>query len=81
MMPLSFLTGLADLVLGKLGHAIEIATFAIALGDLPMLLACATLVGGMVLLHRPTTRGETASRAVTPDQSTQLRRTRREASS
>ena len=62
MMPLSFLTGLADLVLGKLGHAIEIATFAIALGGLPMLLACALLIGGMVLLHRSITSGETPSR-------------------
>ena len=70
MMPPSFLTDLADLVLGKLGNAIEIAMFAIALGGLPMLLVNATLVGGMVLLHRSIKHGEAAARTMAPDQST-----------
>ena len=80
-MPPSFLTGLAGLVFGKLGYAIEVAILVIVLGGLPMLLACATLIGGMVLLHRSITCGEAALRAVAPGQSTQLRRARHEASS
>lgn len=70
MMLPSFLTDLADLVLGKLGYVFEIAILAIALGGLPMLLVNATLVGGMMLLHRSIKHGEAAARAMAPDQST-----------
>ena len=70
MMPPSFLTDLADLVLGKLGYVFEIAILAIALGGFPMLVVNATLVGGMVLLHRSIKHGEAAARAMAPDQST-----------
>jgi len=54
---------LAGLVLGKLGYAIEVAILVIVLGGLPMLLACAPLIGGMVLLRRSITCGETPSRS------------------